>query len=165
MSERRRSVVTWNRGASGIEDIESVLKLIKADVGVTVEDDIAVVFSGFVFDVIKGEVHAVAVTVSGKDLVTWNRQNKVVIAHTVVIAVSGNVDYLRSNNRMLNNKSVELRFSVAKVEDPVGVGVPENNFFQCAVIAVGIGHNNNSHKSLLNGIYYNNYSTGDEKMQ
>ena len=146
IAERGLETVTRTGGASGIEEPHTVLISVKSFVSMTEEDDIAAVFAGDIFEMLEGASYAVLMTVSCEDLVIACLENEEVWTETVVVAVSGNVYYLRRERRMRSYEAVELCFTVTEVEDPVGVGIAHNYAFKVSIITVGVRNNNNTHR-------------------
>lgn len=125
MSERRGVSVTGTRSTSGIHDVQTVFGFHKAFVRVTVENYITVMFSGGGFDWFERTFHAVKMTVSSKDFAVCRRKYKLVMAHAVVVAVSGNVYNLAFKCRIGHYKAVEFTFAVAEMYEPVSVCIAQ----------------------------------------
>lgn len=144
MPEGRLAAVTGLRSASGIKYVQTVFKALKANMSVTVKDNITAVCEGRFFQPVKRAVHTENVSVGSKYLMLHDRQGEYIMAEAAIVAVSCNVYYLRRKDFVAEYESVELTLAVTKMKYPVGVGITHDNAFKSAVVSMGVGHNNNT---------------------
>ena len=93
----------------------------------------------------EGASYAEFMTVGGIDLMLASLENEEIGTETVVVTVTGDMDYFRCEIRVRGNESIELFFAVSEVKYPVSVGIPHNNAFEVFIVTMGVRNNNNTH--------------------
>ena len=127
MTEGGSFSVLRQAGAAGIQDIQTVLVFIAADMGMTVENDIAVIFLCGTLEMFKGAFYAENIAVGSENAVLSHRKNEKSGTEAADIAVSADMDNSLGVLGVHSEEAVQISFTVAEVEEPVGVGISEKN--------------------------------------